>query len=75
MSSDSYVTDCKIEAIRTEILHDETMQQLCSQVETGWPEHRSLVPPAIRTYFPYRHELTTEDGLIYKAHNLLIPPK
>ncbi len=75
MSSESYVTDRNIAAIRSEILRDESMRQLCSQMEQGWSEHRSLVPPATRAYFPYRHDLTTQDGLIYKTHTLLIPLK
>ena len=68
MSSESYVTDRKIAAIRSEILRDESIRQLCSQIQQGWPEHRSLVPPATRAYFPYRHDLTTQDGLIQNAH-------
>jgi hypothetical protein len=45
MSTASYVTDRKIEAIKTEILQDETMQTLREQIEKGWPEHRSFIPP------------------------------
>ena len=51
------------------------MQLLQQQIQTGWPEHRSPVPPDIRAYCQDRQELTTQDGLIYKAHNILIPPK
>ena len=75
MSTESYVTDQKITAIKAEIRQDTNMQKLRAQIETGWPAHRSLIPAEIRSYFPYRHDLTTQDELIYKAHNILIPPK
>ena len=75
MSTASYVTDQKIAAIKNENHHDETIRKLREQIENGWPEHRSMVPADIRTYFPYRHDLTTHDDIIYKAHNILIPPK
>jgi hypothetical protein len=64
MSTASYVTDRKIAAIKTEIRQDETMQTLREQIEKGLPEHRSFVPPEIRIYFPYRHDLTTQDDII-----------
>lgn len=75
MLTASYVTDRKIAAIKNENRQDETMRKLREQIEKGWPEHRSMVPADIRTYFPYRHDFTTHDDLIYKAHNILIPPK
>ena len=31
------------------------------------------VPPAIRSYWPFRDELSIEDGLILKGQGLLIP--
>ncbi len=76
MSTESYVTDRKLQAIRSEVSTDQTVILLQRQIQTGWPERKSLVPTDIRAYHQDRHELTTEDGLlIYKAHNILIPPK
>ena len=64
MSTASYVTDRKIAAIKNENRHDKTMRKLREQIENGWPKHRSMVLADIRTYFPYRHDLTTHDDLI-----------
>ena len=75
MSTASYGTERKIAAIKTEIREDETMQTLREQIEKGWPEYRSFVPSEIIIYFPYRHDLTTQDDIKYKDHNILIPPK
>ncbi|XP_046846780.1 uncharacterized protein K02A2.6-like [Xenia sp. Carnegie-2017] len=62
MSSKSYVTDRKLQAIKDEIRKDKTMQLLI------------LILTELKPYYPYREELTTDDGLIYKSHNILIPP-
>ena len=75
VSTESYVTNRKIAAIKAENRDDETMQQLRDQINQGSPEQKSLVPAVLQPYFPYRHDLTTDDELIYKAHNILIPPK
>ena len=74
MSSESYVTDRKLQTIKDEIHTNATMQLLAQQIQDGWPDHKILVPSEVQPYYPYRQELTTEDGLIYKAHNILIPP-
>ena len=74
MSSESYVTDRKLQTIKDEIQTNATMQLLVQQIQDGWPDHKILVPSEVQPYYPYRQELTTEGGLIYKAHNILIPP-
>ena len=74
MSVESYVTDCKIQEIKDEISTNETMQLLVRQIQTGWPESKVLVPVQLHPYYPYRDELTTNDNLIYKAQNIIIPP-
>ncbi|CAB4045661.1 Hypothetical predicted protein, partial [Paramuricea clavata] len=68
LSSESYVTDRKLQAIKDEIHTNETMQLLVKQIQDGWPDHKILVPSEVQPYYPYRQELTTEGGLIYKAH-------
>ena len=74
MSVESYVTDRKIQEIKDEISTNETMQLLVRQIQTGWPESKFLVPVQLHPYYPYRDELTTNDNLIYKAENIIIPP-
>ncbi|CAB4024841.1 Hypothetical predicted protein [Paramuricea clavata] len=60
MSSESYVTDRKLQAIKDEIHTNETMQVLVKQIQDGWPDHKILVPSEVQPYYPYRQELTTE---------------
>ena len=74
MSVESYVTDRKIQEIEDEISTNETMQLLVRQIQTGWAESKVLVPVQLHPYYPHRDELTTNDNLIYKAQNIIIPP-
>ncbi len=74
MSSESYVTDRKLQAFKDEIHTNETMQLLVQQIQDGWPDHKTLVPSEVQPYYPFRQELTIVDGLIYKTQTILIPP-
>ena len=74
MSSTSYVTVRKLKEIQEEIKDDESMQMIIQQIRSGWPDDKRHVPIEIKEYFPYRHELSEHEGLVYKAHNVLIPP-
>ena len=69
----SYVKDEKTEQIRNEIASNSTMQLLIQQIKSGWPSERSSVPPELKPY-SYRDELSVSNGMIYKLHNILIPP-
>ena len=46
---------------------------IIQQIRSGWPDDKRHVPIEIKEYFPYRHELSEHEGLVYKAHNVLIP--
>ena len=47
---------------------------IIQQIRSGWPDDKRHVPIEIKEYFRYRHELSEHEGLVYKAHNVLIPP-
>ena len=76
-------TQCRYAQIKKELLAvvfackrktNETMQLLVQQIQSGWPENSLLLPMSLRPYYPYRDELTTQNNLIFKAQNILIPP-
>lgn len=50
MSSESYVADRKLQAIQSEIRSDATMQLLQAQIQSDWPEHKSLIPADLHPY-------------------------
>ena len=49
------------------------MQQLHNMIQSGWPEVKQKVPLSLRQYFGFRSELVTNDGLIFKGQQVIIP--
>jgi len=63
----------RINKIRTATADNATLCQLTSMIVKGWPDTIQEVPPAIRSYWSFRNELSIEDGLILKAKRVVIP--
>ena len=42
-------------------------------IQRGWPSHRKAVPEYLYPYFDIRDELTIEDELVFKGHQLVVP--
>ena len=59
-----------------EIRENQKQDNICSQImdfcEFGWPEKNNLSTPA-KQYFPYKAELTVQNGLLLKGQRLVIP--
>ena len=51
------------------------MQILISHIHRGWPSDKPKTPSEIREYHPFSGKLSECDGIIYKGHNFLDPPK
>ena len=67
------VKDQSIEEIRNVSQQDEEMQQLTDIIASGWPQHKNDLPILVRPYFPYRDELTIQDGLVLRGDRLVVP--
>ena len=52
---------------------DPTLNQLRHYIFHGWPLQKCQLPQPIQHYWNYHGELAIEDGLIFKAHRLVIP--
>ena len=52
---------------------DPVMQALTSIIQQGWPKSKKDVPHALRQYWDYRDELSSVDGLLFKAQRLIVP--
>ena len=50
---------------------DPVMQALTSIIQQGWPKSKKDVPHVLRQYWDYRDELSSVDGLLFKAQCLL----
>ena len=51
---------------------DPVMQALASIIHQGWSKSKKDVPHALRQYWDYRDELSSVDGLLFKAQRLIV---
>ena len=63
----------RITQIKNETKKEKELQELSSMIIKGWPNERRDIPQTIREYWPFRDELTIENGMIIKGNQILIP--
>ena len=68
-----FVTDRRLDNMRTINKNDAQMQTLKSTILEGWPEERSNCDPNIVEYWNHRDELSVDDGLIFRGQTLIVP--
>lgn len=61
------------ERIKNKINADETMKILKKTILMGWPHNINNVPKVIREYWTFRDELSTDNDVIVKGQQMLIP--
>ena len=52
---------------------DAALRDLKTVIRHGWPLRKEDVPVKVRDYFPFRDELTVQNGLIFKGERLAVP--
>jgi len=52
---------------------DPVLQSLATTILTGWPDTKEEVPVNIREYWPFRDEMTVQDGVVYKGMKVVVP--
>ena len=62
------------ERVRTATASDENMNQLIDIVESGMPDSRDELPPALQEYHQFREYLSTVDGVVVYKDRVLVPP-
>ena len=62
-----------LQKIKEQSSLDAELNALKEMVHAGWPAHIQQVPTPLKPYWPYRDELATEDGIVMKAHRIIIP--
>ena len=63
----------KNKIIRKETKADPVLDQLQGIITPGWPDSIKDLPPVIRLYWPYRDELSVNNGIIIKGSRIIIP--
>ena len=49
------------------------LQALAPIITQGWPERRAEVPSQLQVYFPFREELSIQDGVVCKGERSVVP--
>lgn len=69
------VSDKRLNQVLQETDKDPTMRRLREYASTSWPESKDDVTPELRSYWNFRDELHTENGMVLRSNRLVIPPK
>ena len=63
-------TLCQIQNLTQE---DAILKTLAGVIKQGWPESKLHLPPEVQDYFPFKEELTLQNGVIFKGDRVVIP--
>ncbi len=67
------VTDKSLKKVAEATAEDDNLLTLSTLIMFGWPSDKTQVPFNVRDYWPYRDELSVQDGIIYRGTRVLIP--
>ena len=67
------VSDCRLDQIQKCTMHDSTLQCLKTTILGGWPNNHDQIPACLNEYWQFREELTVQNGIIFKGHQIVIP--
>ena len=73
MEKNLFVTDQKLIKIKEAMVCDPEMQALANIMMKGWPHDKKDVLLCLQQYWPYRDELKTQNGIIYRGTRIIIP--
>ena len=62
------------DSVKLATTSDKDLNQLVSIIESGFPEFRHELPPALHEYYQFHEDLYTVDGVILYKDRIIIPP-
>ena len=62
-------TLCQIQNLSRE---DAILKTLACIIKQGWPESKLHLPLEVQDYFPFKEELTLQNGVIFKGDRVVI---
>ena len=72
-TEDLPVSHERLQEIRQASANDATLSRLATVIRNGWPDAKSKVEACLHPYYDIRSDLTEQDALIFKGHQLVIP--
>ena len=74
-TEDLPVSHERLQEIRQASANDATLSRLATVIRNGWPDAKSKVEACLHPYYDIRSDLTEQDALIFKGHQLVIPAR
>lgn len=68
-----HISSTRLTELREHTASDPDLQRLRTVIMRGWPRRQTQLPAEICEYYPYRDELTIEDGIVMKGLRTVIP--
>lgn len=59
--------------IKSETELDADLSALATMIKQGWPDNKTNVPPKLQNYFPFREELSLQNGVVFKGERIVVP--
>lgn len=69
------VSDERIRDLVKATAEDEEMQILSDLIINGFPENTKMLKNEIKKFHKYATELSTQNGLLFKGHRIIVPNK
>ena len=69
------VRETTLVQIKQQTEADGHLQELARIIKEGWPSKQADVPSPLRVYYPFRDELTVQNGIILKGERLIVPER
>ncbi|KAJ8361627.1 hypothetical protein SKAU_G00181520 [Synaphobranchus kaupii] len=67
------VSSQRLEQIRRHTDRDECLQALKNTVLVGWPDVKEEAPLIAREYWPFRDEISVQNGVLFRGQKVIIP--
>ena len=59
--------------IKCETELDADLSALATMIKQGWPYSKANVSPKLQNYFPFREELSLQNGVVFKSERIVVP--
>ena len=67
------VSEARWHQIKQASADDPVFQELSMVIQRHWPSNRKAIPECLYPYYNIQDELTIEDELVFKEHQLVVP--
>ena len=73
MTTGLSVSPKRLKELQAATADDGVLQKLIQVTVNGWPSQKSNTDLDLRAYYSVRHELTVQDGLLFKDCRIVVP--